>query len=262
MSKDVYVIAEQRDGKIQKVSVELVGEATKLAKDLGEKVVAVLLGSNVTDKAQELIQYGADKVVVVDDPMLEKYATEPYAKAVTAVIKSLSPRSYSTELHQSDVTLLPVYLQGFIQDLQQTAQNLPSTKRQKLLHMTRPAFGGNIMATIVCKNHRPQMATVRPGVMSALAKDETRTGEVVNFKVDFVPADMNVEIIEEVKETRKTVDITDAKVLVSGGRGIGSPEFVPVLQEAADVLGGVVSGSRPVIEAGWLSKRASGWTDR
>ena len=91
MSKDVYVIAEQRDGKIQKVSVELVGEATKLAKDLGEKVVAVLLGSNVTDKAQELIQYGADKVVVVDDPMLEKYATEPYAKAVTAVIKELEP---------------------------------------------------------------------------------------------------------------------------------------------------------------------------
>ena len=120
--------------------------------------------------------------------------------------------------------------------------------------MTRPAFGGNIMATIVCKNHRPQMATVRPGVMAALAKDETRKGEVVNFKVDFVPADMNVEIIEEVKETKKTVDITDAKILVSGGRGIGSAEFVNTLQEAADVLGGVVTGSRPVIEAGWLSK--------
>ena len=211
MSKDVYVIAEQRDGKIQKVGLELIGEATKLAKDLGEQVVAVLLGSNITDKAQELIQHGADKVVVVDDPMLEKYATEPYTK-------------------------------------------LAINEETKLLHMTRPAFGGNIMATIVCKNHRPQMATVRPGVMAALAKDETRTGEVVNFKVDFVPADMNVEIIEEVKETKKAVDITEAKVLVSGGRGIGSADFVPVLQEAADVLGGVVTGSRPVIEAGWLDK--------
>ena len=254
MSKDVYVIAEQRDRKIQKVSVELVGEATKLAKDLGEKVVAVLLGSNVTDKAQELIQYGADKVVVVDDPMLEKYATEPYAKAVTAVIKELEPEIVLYGATSIGRDLAPRVSARVHTGLTADCTKLAINEETKLLHMTRPAFGGNIMATIVCKNHRPQMATVRPGVMSALAKDETRTGEVVNFKVDFVPADMNVEIIEEVKETRKTVDITDAKVLVSGGRGIGSPEFVPVLQEAADVLGGVVSGSRPVIEAGWLSK--------
>ncbi|HIW25071.1 MAG TPA: electron transfer flavoprotein subunit alpha/FixB family protein [Firmicutes bacterium] len=254
MSKDVYVIAEQRDGKIQKVSVELVGEATKLAKDLGEKVVAVLLGSNVTDKAQELIQYGADKVVVVDDPMLEKYATEPYTKAVTAVIKELEPEIVLYGATSIGRDLAPRVSARVHTGLTADCTKLAINEETKLLHMTRPAFGGNIMATIVCKNHRPQMATVRPGVMSALAKDETRTGEVVNFKVDFVPADMNVEIIEEVKETRKTVDITDAKVLVSGGRGIGSPEFVPVLQEAADVLGGVVSGSRPVIEAGWLSK--------
>ena len=254
MSKDVYVIAEQRDGKIQKVSVELVGEATKLAKDLGEKVVAVLLGSNVTDKAQELIQYGADKVVVVDDPMLEKYATEPYAKAVTAVIKEYEPEIVLYGATSIGRDLAPRISARVHTGLTADCTKLAINEETKLLHMTRPAFGGNIMATIVCKNHRPQMATVRPGVMSALAKDETRTGEVVNFKVDFVPADMNVEIIEEVKETRKTVDITDAKVLVSGGRGIGSPEFVPVLQEAADVLGGVVSGSRPVIEAGWLSK--------
>ena len=254
MSKDVYVIAEQRDGKIQKVSVELVGEATKLAKDLGEKVVAVLLGSNVTDKAQELIQYGADKVVVVDDPMLEKYATEPYAKAVTAVIKEFEPEIVLYGATSIGRDLAPRVSARVHTGLTADCTKLAINEETKLLHMTRPAFGGNIMATIVCKNHRPQMATVRPGVMSALAKDETRTGEVVNFKVDFVPADMNVEIIEEVKETRKTVDITDAKVLVSGGRGIGSPEFVPVLQEAADVLGGIVSGSRPVIEAGWLSK--------
>ena len=259
MSKDVYVIAEQRDGKIQKVSVELVGEATKLAKDLGEKVVAVLLGSNVTDKAQELIQYGADKVVVVDDPMLEKYATEPYAKALYEVIKAsepeivlygatsigrdLAPR-VSARVHTgltADCTKLDIG----------TIDTMPDTK---LLLMTRPAFGGNIMATIVCKDHRPQMATVRPGVMKALARDDARTGEIVDFKVDFTPADMNVTIKEIVKEDKKKVDITEAKVLVSGGRGIGTPEFVPVLQEAADVLGGVVSGSRPVIEAGWLSK--------
>ena len=254
MSKDVYVIAEQRDGKIQKVGLELIGEATKLAKDLGEQVVAVLLGSNITDKAQELIQHGADKVVVVDDPMLEKYATEPYAKAITEVIKACEPEIVLYGATSIGRDLAPRVSARVHTGLTADCTKLAINEETKLLHMTRPAFGGNIMATIVCKNHRPQMATVRPGVMAALAKDETRTGEVVNFKVDFVPADMNVEIIEEVKETKKTVDITEAKVLVSGGRGIGSADFVPVLQEAADVLGGVVTGSRPVIEAGWLDK--------
>ena len=254
MSKDVYVIAEQRDGKIQKVGLELIGEATKLAKDLGEQVVAVLLGSNITDKAQELIQHGADKVVVVDDPMLEKYATEPYAKAITAVIKACEPEIVLYGATSIGRDLAPRVSARVHTGLTADCTKLAINEETRLLHMTRPAFGGNIMATIVCKNHRPQMATVRPGVMAALAKDATRTGEVVNFKVDFVPADMNVEILEEVKETKKTVDITEAKVLVSGGRGIGSADFVPVLQEAADVLGGVVTGSRPVIEAGWLDK--------
>ncbi len=254
MSKDVYVIAEQRDGKIQKVGVELIGEATKLAKDLGEQVVAVLLGSNVADRAQELIHYGADKVVVVEDPMLEKYATEPYAKAITAVIKEFEPEIVLYGATSIGRDLAPRVSARVHTGLTADCTKLAINEETKLLHMTRPAFGGNIMATIVCKNHRPQMATVRPGVMAALAKDETRTGEVVNFKVDFVPADMNVEIIEEVKETKKTVDITEAKILVSGGRGIGSAEFVNTLQEAADVLGGVVTGSRPVIENGWLSK--------
>ena len=254
MSKDVYVIAEQRDGKIQKVGLELIGEATKLAKDLGEQVVAVLLGSNITDKAQELIQHGADKVVVVDDPMLEKYATEPYAKAITAVIKACEPEIVLYGATSIGRDLAPRVSARVHTGLTADCTKLAINEETKLLHMTRPAFGGNIMATIVCKNHRPQMATVRPGVMAALAKDATRTGEVVNFKVDFVPADMNVEILEEVKETKKTVDITEANVLVSGGRGIGSADFVPVLQEAADVLGGVVTGSRPVIEAGWLDK--------
>ena len=254
MSKDVYVIAEQRDGKIQKVGLELIGEATKLAKDLGEQVVAVLLGSNITDKAQELIQHGADKVVVVDDPMLAEYVTEPYAKALYEVIKANEPEIVLYGATSIGRDLAPRVSARVHTGLTADCTKLAINEETKLLHMTRPAFGGNIMATIVCKNHRPQMATVRPGVMAALAKDETRTGEVVNFKVDFVPADMNVEIIEEVKETKKAVDITEAKVLVSGGRGIGSADFVPVLQEAADVLGGVVTGSRPVIEAGWLDK--------
>ena len=186
--------------------------------------------------------------------MLEKYATEPYAKAITAVIKACEPEIVLYGATSIGRDLAPRVSARVHTGLTADCTKLAINEETKLLHMTRPAFGGNIMATIVCKNHRPQMATVRPGVMAALAKDATRTGEVVNFKVDFVPADMNVEILEEVKETKKTVDITEAKVLVSGGRGIGSADFVPVLQEAADVLGGVVTGSRPVIEAGWLDK--------
>ena len=259
MSKDVYVLAEQRDGNIQKVAFELVGEATKLAKDLNEQVVAILLGDGVTAKAEELIQHGADKVIVVDDPMLAKYATEPYAKAITAIIKEFDPEivlygatsigrdlapRVSARVHTgltADCTKLDIG----------TIDAMPDTK---LLLMTRPAFGGNIMATIVCKNHRPQMATVRPGVMAALAADTARKGEVVPFKVEFTPADMNIEIIEEVKETKKIVDVTEAKVLVSGGRGIGSPEFFNTLKELADLLGGEVAASRAVVDAGWIGK--------
>ena len=259
MSKDVYVLAEQRDGELQKVGLELIGKATELAADLGQQVVAILLGSGIKDKAEILIQHGADKVVVVDDPMLAEYVTEPYAKALNEIIKKndpeivlfgatsigrdLAPR-VSARVHTgltADCTKLDIG----------TINTMPDTK---LLLMTRPAFGGNIMATIVCKDHRPQMATVRPGVMKALAKDEARKGEVVDFKVDFTDADMNVKIREVVKGDSKAVDITEAKVLISGGRGIGSPDFFGKLQELADVLGGVVSASRAAVDAGWIEK--------
>ena len=254
MSKDVYVLAEQRDGNIQKVAFELVGEATKLAKDLNEQVVAILLGDGVTAKAEELIQHGADKVIVVDDPMLAKYATEPYAKAITAIIKEFDPEIVLYGATSIGRDLAPRVSARVHTGLTADCTKLEIAEDTKLLNMTRPAFGGNIMATIVCKNHRPQMATVRPGVMKALAKDEARKGEVVDFKVDFTDADMNVKIREVVKGDSKTVDITEAKILVSGGRGIGSPDFFEKLQELADVLGGVVSASRAAVDSGWIAK--------
>ena len=254
MSKDVYVLAEQRDGNIQKVAFELVGEATKLAKDLNEQVVAILLGDGVTAKAEELIQHGADKVIVVDDPMLAKYATEPYAKAITAIIKEFDPEIVLYGATSIGRDLAPRVSARVHTGLTADCTKLEIAEDTKLLNMTRPAFGGNIMATIVCKDHRPQMATVRPGVMKALAKDEARKGEVVDFKVDFTDADMNVKIREVVKGDSKTVDITEAKVLISGGRGIGSPDFFEKLQELADVLGGVVSASRAAVDSGWIAK--------
>jgi len=259
MSKDVYVLAEQRDGVIQKVGIELIGKATELAADLGQQVVAVLLGSGIKDKADILIKHGANKVIVVDDPMLAEYVTEPYSKALYEVIKKCDPEivlfgassigrdlapRVSARVHTgltADCTKLDIG----------TIDAMPDTK---LLLMTRPAFGGNIMATIVCKDFRPQMATVRPGVMKALPRDEARTGEIEEIKVEFTPADMNVTIKEVVKGDKKSVDITEAKILISGGRGIGSADFFGKLQELADVLGGVVSSSRANVDAGWIEK--------
>ena len=254
MSKDVYVIAEQRDGNIQKVAFELIGEATKLAKNLSEKVVAVLIGKGIADKAELLIKHGADKVIVVDDPILEKYATEPYAKAVTEVIRKFEPEIVLYGATSIGRDLAPRVSARVHTGLTADCTKLEIAADTKLLNMTRPAFGGNIMATIVCKNHRPQMATVRPGVMAALAKDDAKKGEITPFKVVFSSEDMNIEILEEIKETKKAVDITEAKVLVSGGRGIGSPDAFVQLKELAGVLGGEVAASRAVVDAGWIGK--------
>ena len=262
MSKDIYVVIEQRDGNIAKVGLELIGEATKLAADLGQKVYGILLGDKIKEKAQSIIEYGADGVVYVEDPMLAEYVTEPYAKALTAVIKECDP-----EILLFGATSIGRDLAPRVASRIHTGLTADCTKLdievfkaneedpgQKLLFMTRPAFGGNIMATILCKNHRPQMATVRPGVMKRLDKDASRKGEIKEIKVEFVPSDMNVVIREVVKESHKNSDITESKVLVSGGRGIGSPEFFGSLKELSDLLGGDISSSRANVDAGWAAK--------
>lgn len=262
MSKDIYVVIEQRDGKIAKVGLELVGEATRLAADLGQKVVGILLGDNIKDKAQEVIEYGADSVVYVEDPMLAEYVTEPYAKALTAVIKECDPEIVLFGATSIGRDLAPRIASRIHTGLTADCTKLdideykakPDDPGQKLLFMTRPAFGGNIMATILCKNHRPQMATVRPGVMKRLERDKSRKGEIREIKVNFEPSDMNIVIREVIKTTHKTSDITEAKCLVSGGRGIGSPEFFGTLRELADLLDGDISSSRANVDAGWAAK--------
>ena len=278
MSKHIYVVAEQRDGNIAKVTMELLGEATKLAGELGEKVYAVLMGDQIKDKSQDLIEHGADGVIVVEDPMLAEYVTEPYAKALTAVIKNYDPNivlfgatsigrdlapRVAARVHTgltADCTRLDVDMNEYFDFLHATsnADTDAIEKRlgmdDKTLKMTRPAFGGNVMATIRCADHRPQMATVRPGVMKKLDVQAGKEGTVEEFKVEFEAADMNVTIKEVVRETKKAVDITEAKVLVSGGRGIGSPEFFDELQKVADLLGGEISSSRANVDAGWIAR--------
>ena len=254
MSRDVYVFVEQRDGEIQKVGIELIGKAKDLAADLGQKVVAVLLGHNIKDKAEVLIQHGADEVVVVDHEMLAEYVTEPYTKALYKVIKECEPEIMLYGASSIGRDLAPRVSARVHTGLTADCTKLDIDPETKLLAMTRPAFGGNIMATILCENHRPQMATVRPGVMKALPKDVNAKGEVKEIKVELTDSDMNVKVREVIKAEKKAVDITEAKYLVSGGRGIGSAEFFGTLKELADVLGGEISSSRANVDAGWIDR--------
>ena len=277
MSKDIFVVVEQRNGNIQKVSYELIGEATKLAADLGEQVVAVLMGYNIADKADILCQYGAAKVLVVDHPVLENYTTEPYVRAIEYIIKNYDPNvvlfgassigrdmapRIAGRIHTgltADCTRLDIDVAKY-QEYLRKATNVPEDKIMALdtanrnLKMTRPAFGGNVMATIICPNYRPQMATVRPGVMAMPEKDASRTGEVVMVDAKLSAADQNVEILDVVKNSKKSVDITDAKVLVSGGRGVGGPEGYEPLRALAAELGGEVASSRIGVDSGWIEK--------
>ena len=253
MCKDVYVFAEQRDGNLQKVGIELIGEARKLADDLGQNVVAVLLGNKIKDKASELIAHGADKVVVVDDEMLAEYVTEPYAKAMMEIIQSHNPEIVLYGATSIGRDLAPRVSARIHTGLTADCTKLDIDEETKLLMMTRPAFGGNIMATIVCEDFRPQMATVRPGVMKALEDDESRQGEVEVVEVNFTDADMNVKIREVVKTAHKSVDITEAKILVAGGRGVGNVEGFKDLEALADTLDGEVAASRAAVDSGWIS---------
>ena len=253
MCKDVYVFAEQRDGNLQKVGIELIGEARKLADDLGQNVVAVLLGNQIKDKASELIAHGADKVVVVDDEMLAEYVTEPYAKAMMEIIQSHNPEIVLYGATSIGRDLAPRVSARIHTGLTADCTKLDIDEETKLLMMTRPAFGGNIMATIVCEDFRPQMATVRPGVMKALEADESRQGEVEVVEVNFTDADMNVKIREVVKTAHKSVDITEAKILVAGGRGVGNVEGFKDLEALADTLDGEVAASRAAVDSGWIS---------
>lgn len=254
MSRDIFVFAEQRGGKLQKVGCELLGEAARLAIELGEQVTAVLAGDNVASLADELTVFGAHRVVLVEDPALEPYMTEPYTKAVVSVVRAYDPSIVLFGATSIGRDLAPRVAARIHTGLTADCTNLAIDPENRLLLMTRPAFGGNIMATIVCRNYRPQMATIRPGVMPMPIPDERRTGEIIRHAVTFTPADRNVELVEIVRNQTKSVDITAAKVIVAGGRGVGGPEGYAMLQQLASALGGEVAASRVGVDRGWIGK--------
>ena len=254
MSKNVFVIAEQRDGELQKVSTELIGKARELADDLGQEVYAILLGENVKAKADVLIHHGADKVIVVDHPLVKEYVTEPYAKSIYTIVQKYDPEIVLFGATSIGRDLAPRLAARIHTGVTADCTGLAIDEETRLLRMTRPAFGGNLMATIVCQNFRPQMATVRPGVMTPMENDNDRKGEVIMEDVGLTDADMNVKIIEVAKEEKKKLDITEARVLVSGGRGLGGPEGFDLLAELAEAMDGEISSSRASVDAGWIEK--------
>ena len=250
--KDVYVFVEQRDGVIQNVGLELLGEARKLADKLDENVVAILLGHNIKDLAGECIAYGADRVIVADAPELAVYTTEPYAQAIHQIMEERKPSIVLFGATTIGRDLGPRLSARAATGLTADCTGLEISEDRDLM-MTRPAFGGNLMATIVCKDHRPQMSTVRPGVMRMNAPDQNRRGEIEEVKIDFKPEKFRVRVIETVKQSKDLVDITEAKVLVSGGRGVGNKEGFDKLRLLADELDAEVSSSRAMVDAGVMS---------
>ena len=263
--KGVFVFAQQVDNVISNIAYELIGKGKELAKDLGVEVTAVLVGSDVKGLADQLAEYGADKVIVVDDPELKEYRTEPYTHAIASVIKEFKPEIFligataigrdlgprvCARIHTgltADCTKLD------IGDFPMNPVPGRETKHNQLL-MTRPAFCGNTIATIACPDFRPQMATVRPGVMQKAPKEAGKKAVVTEFNPGFTKNNKYVDILEVVKAVSNTVDIMDAKILVSGGRGVGSPENFKILDDLAEAIGGTVSCSRAVVDAGWKPK--------
>ena len=264
--KGVYIYAQQVDNKLSDIAFELVGKAKELAADLNTEVTAVLLGSNVKALATELGEYGADKVIVVDNPALETYRTEPYAQALVSVINEYKP-----EIMLVGATAIGRDLGPTVSARVKTGLTADCTKleigdfpinampgqeqKHNQLLMTRPAFGGNTIATIACPDNRPQMATVRPGVMQKLPKEAGRAAEVIEYNPALEENNRYVEIMDIVKAVGNVENIMDAKVLVSGGRGVGSAEDFEMLRDLASCFkGGRVSCSRAAVENGWLAQ--------
>ena len=277
--KGVWVFCEQRQGKLMPTDYELISEGRKLADELGVELCGLLLGDQVEGIAKELGGYGADKVIVCESPLLKNYTTDAYAKVICDVVEEMKPEVFligatnigrdlgprcAARLHTglcADCTHLDVDVEKYVQFLSESSTlDLASQKfnyEDRNLKMTRPAFGGHLMATIICPRFRPAMATVRPGVMKRNEFDQAKADacQIVKPAFSLTEADIQTQVLEVVKAAKQLVDLTGADIVVSVGRGIGKDvqKGIELAHELADVLGGVVGGSRATIDAGWLS---------
>lgn len=252
--KNVYVFAEQRGGTIQSVAYELLGKARDLADALGEKVIAMLLGHDIKNQAQKLIEMGADEVIVADFPELKEYLTEQYSQVVYQIITANKPSIVlygATTIGRDLAPRLASRLKtGLTADCTKLEVIDVEETNEKQFRMTRPAFGGNLMATIICPNNRPQMSTVRPGVMQKRQCEKGREGVITMFTPQFDKSKFKVKLIDTKLKCACNDDIAEAKILISGGRGVHDKEGFNKLHSLADVIGGMVSSSRAMVDAG------------
>ena len=247
----VWVFAEQREGQLQKVSLELLGEGRKIADKLGSKLTALLIGNKVQNLVEDLSRHGADEVLVVDAPELEHYTTDGYTKAICELANAKKPNIIFIGATFIGRDLGPRVAARLETGLTADCTSLDVDVESGDLLATRPAFGGNLMATIACPDHRPQMATVRPGVFEKVNTDASNC-KIEKVEVKLADSDIRTKVLEIIKEKKDIVDISEANIIVSGGRGVGCKENFALLQELADALGGVVAGSRAAVEKGWV----------
>lgn len=250
----IMVLCQQEDGELHKVGLELLGKARELAQDLETQVTAVIPGVDISHLAPILIQHGADRVILVRHKELKNYTVEKYTEAFCQIIEKEKPEILLLGATQLGREIGPSLAARLKTGLTADCTQLEIDKETKLLLMTRPAFGGNLMATIICPNNRPQMATVRPGVFPLKNAGVNRKGEIIEFIPNLEGKEFKITIEEIVKKVRKGTDITETKIIVAGGRGIGSKEGFEQLKELADLLGGEVAGSRAAVDNGWIEK--------
>ena len=252
--KDIWVFAEQRQGKITPVVIELLGEGRKLADTKGIKLNAILLGKDVNGLAEELIAYGAETVYVADDPLLENFTTDGYKKVIVDAVNEIKPEIVLIGATNIGRDLAPRIASRLNTGLTADCTKLEIDPEDGKIKQTRPAFGGNIMATIICPDARPQMSTVRPGVMDKAVRNDDNKGNIVPLKYDIKESDIRTKIIEIVKHAVEKVSLTDANIIVSGGLGLQNADGFKLIEELADKLGGVVGSSRAAVDAGWIDK--------
>lgn len=259
--KGVWVFAEHLEGKLAAVTLELLGRGRFLADKLGVELCAVLLGDNVESLSETLFEYSADKVYLIDNPSFHFYRSETYLKGFRYIVEKYKP-----EILLMGATTTGRDLAGAVATEIRTGLTADCTEldidiEKRILLASRPAFGGNIMATILCEHHRPQMASVRPKVMKACAPIAGKTGEIVRESVEIDESNLLTKVLDVVREQGDNVRIDEAEIVVCGGRGLGDKKGFDMLYDLADVLGGVVGGSRAAVEAGWIGhKRQIGQT--
>jgi len=249
--KGVWVFGEQRNGTPANVVLELLGKGRELADQLQVPLSAVLMGENMESAAKTLISYGADCVYMVDHPSLKNFNDESYTDIFVQLIKKYKPEIVLMGATTYGRSLAPRVASRLNTGLTADCTELGIDPERKILLQTRPAFGGNLMATIICPNHRPQMATVRPKVMKAMEPDTSRTGEIIKPDVE-IPQDVKIKVLDVVKTLCEAVNLTEADIIVSGGRGLGDPKNFALVEELARVLGGAVGASRATVDAGWI----------